>query len=53
VLDGVVFYFVVVFGVPDFFEGLAKPNLLNAGSVAALAAPIVVIVALEVVVLII
>ena len=47
VLDGVVFHLVVVFGVPDLLEGLTEPNLLQAGSLADLTAPVVVIVALE------
>ena len=53
VLDGVVFHLVVVFGVPDLLEGLAEPDLLNAGGLALFAAPVVVIVALEVLFLIV
>ena len=47
-LDGVVFHLVVVFGVPDLLEGLAEPDLLNAGGLALFATPVVVIVAPEV-----
>ena len=47
VLDGVVFHLVVVFRVPDLPEGLAEPDFFNAAGLAALTAPVVVVVALK------